>query len=118
MERGYEGTVVKELTIDDFDHLPVLKDKKCSLVLIHAKWCPHCQQLRPIWIQLAKLATYFNIYAIDSAKERLVRDLSESGLNIHGFPSIWLYKQGRPVREYIGVRDLNSLLKFTMENCG
>lgn len=113
---SYEGGFVQELTRKDFDP-PYLKNKECALVLIYLPECPHCQALEPIWNKLGMKATFFKVYAVSAHNKDLIKTLVNKGVPIDGYPTILLYKYGRMVEEYLGKKDINSMMNYILKNC-
>ena len=113
---SYVDSFVKELTIKDFDP-PYLKDKSCSILLIYLPGCPHCEKLKPTWKLLGMKAAFFKVYALSAHEEEAIETLSEKGVVIEGFPTIFLFKEGKLVEEYVGNRDINSLMTYILNNC-
>jgi thiol-disulfide isomerase/thioredoxin len=104
----------------------VEKSKKYSPVLwfveFYAPWCPHCKQLAPIYSKLAsrfsstndnavseyKYLTFANIPCPDNAE---ICDAQKIG----GYPTLYLFKDGVFVEEYLEAYDETSLSKYLSE---
>lgn len=112
---------VKELKGSDFDQVSTwkLKDGKCSIVLFYAPWCPHCKLLKETWAELGRMASYFNVYAMNCEKQNgHVQKIKADRENIiNGYPSIVIYQNGNPIELYQGGRDVGSLIRRTMSAC-
>jgi protein disulfide-isomerase A1 len=95
----------------------VLDNDKFVLLEVYAPWCGHCQQLEPIYKELAeKTASLENlvIAKIDATTNE------HSSLNIEGFPTILMFKPGQknePVT-YEGDRTLDDLIQFLEKETG
>ena len=112
-----------ELKPKDFDEYATwrLKTHKCSIVLFYCAWCPHCQNLKDVWIKLGNIAAFFNVCAFNCEKYKLhiskIReDMPEM---IRGYPTIIIYEKGEPVEQHIdeSQRDVNSLIKVCLRAC-
>jgi thiol-disulfide isomerase/thioredoxin len=112
---------VKELTPRDFDQIATWKllNKKCSIVLFYANWCPHCKALIGVWEDLAKKAAFMEVVAFDCANHeahmgKIKEDMPEL---VKGYPTIMFYSEGSPTEQYKGERDIKNLLKACMSSC-
>jgi len=122
MSDWFENTSVKLITSADFDDLTPweLREKRCAFVLFFADWCGHCMNLKPEYIKFADAAQFIKIYALDSDKnETLLEKFNspKSPVKISGFPTIWLYSNGKPYKQYNGDRSWQDLLKQAMKLC-
>ena len=61
---------VVQLTPNDFDEIESwkLKNKSCNFIMFYVEWCKHCQLTKPVWNELAKIATFIQISAFDCDK--------------------------------------------------
>ena len=108
----YNSKYVKELTEDNFDGDNLI-NKECSIVMFYCSWCMHCQNLKGIWENLGKIATYFNVYAFNCTDGKL----SEKRIyKINSFPTIIIYIGSKP-HIYEGERTLKSFVQETMNVC-
>lgn len=122
---GFFSSAVKELTSKDFDPVATWKlapNKKlgnCAIVMYYAPWCPHCQETKSVWNELASVAKFFNVYAVDSQKQAAHIDKINQDMPnlIKGFPTIIIYKKGEPVETYRGERNIKDLLHKIMKAC-
>lgn len=122
MADWFDGTLVKLLSGADFDDREPwkMRDKRCGFVLFFADWCGHCQNLKPEYIKFADIAQFMRVYAIDTEKEEnLMEKLSNkaSPVQIQGFPTVWIYSDGKPLKEYNGARTWQGLLKEAKDVC-
>jgi thioredoxin-like negative regulator of GroEL len=67
----------------------------------------------PIWNKAANIAMFFDICRIDTKEHP---ELS-SKMNIIGVPTVWLYRNGKPVEIYNGPREVESIIKTVMHFC-
>ena len=90
-----------------------------KLVLYHAKWCGHCQQLTQKgsepggWTQLENKREELP-FAIKVIEENNMTDEQKS--NIRGFPTIELYDGGKKIANYNGNRTAEDMIKFVKSN--
>jgi thiol-disulfide isomerase/thioredoxin len=112
---------VDELTPSDFEDISVwkLKNKKCSIVLWYAPWCPHCKALKETWEDLGKIATFINVLSFNCEKYKghLSKIQEHVPELVRGYPTIIIYKNGEPDEHYSGERTSKNLLKTCMRIC-
>ena len=88
----------------------VLKSDAPVLIDFFAHWCGHCRMMTKDWDRLArklgKLTRYVRIARIDVTKNEV------TGVNIRGYPTIYLYKKGSVPIEYQGERNVDSWMEF------
>ena len=88
------------------------------MVLFYASWCGHCHNLIPDYIKFADKAQFLHVYAIEHDSNKSFYDkLKDTPLTIEGFPTIYLFKDGKPVEEYNGERNVQSLMSKSMLFC-
>ena len=94
----------------------VIDTDKDVLVEFYAPWCGHCQQLKPVYEEVAK--------AFDDVGHIMIAKLNADkheipGVEIEGFPTIKLFKKGKkkdPI-EYEGMgRSAAEIIKFLEEH--
>ncbi len=101
------------LILNDTNVEDEIKNCDILLLLIYAPWCPHCKNLKPTYLELAKKVKEekidYKISVIDGDKNA---NFSQAH-NIKGFPTIllFLYK-GEKEYEYTGAHDVDSILKY------
>jgi thiol-disulfide isomerase/thioredoxin len=89
-------------TKKDFDKkLPV------GMIMIGAKWCGFCQQLKPIWKQLREEAKEHTIAAVDAMKNQELIHI----MGITGYPTIFIVMNNGNIKEYTGPRTVEALKK-------
>ena len=116
----FENTSVKLINGSYFeDEKPwLLRDKRCAFILFFADWCGHCKNLKPEYIKFADVTQFMRVYAVDSdANNTLLEKLRDSPVKIQGFPTIWIYHNGEPYKEYDGKRTWQELLKTAKQVC-
>ncbi|XP_014470673.1 PREDICTED: thioredoxin domain-containing protein 5 isoform X2 [Dinoponera quadriceps] len=103
---------IVSLTADSFKHGV---EKGLSFVKFFAPWCGHCKRLAPTWEQLGK--KFFGNQNVNIVKVDCTLDTSKELCNeqeVDGFPSLYLYRDGRKIFEYNGSRNLDDLYDFVM----
>ncbi|XP_017883710.1 thioredoxin domain-containing protein 5 [Ceratina calcarata] len=105
---------VLSLTGESFKHGI---EKGVSFVKFFAPWCGHCKRLAQIWKDLGKkFVTDDNVKII---KVDCTLDVSKELCNeqeVDGFPTLYLYRDGVKVSEYIGAPILDDLYEFVMNH--
>jgi thiol-disulfide isomerase/thioredoxin len=122
MTQWFNGTGVKLLNCADFQNTEPwkLKTKRCALVLFFADWCGHCQDFKPEYVKFADCAQFVRVYAVNTDKNsELMNRMNNSAapMQVKGYPTIWLYKDGQPIKEYSGARSFQGLLKAAKKLC-
>ena len=118
----FEKSSVKHLTGADFENVEpwILKDNRCSFVLFYADWCGHCQNLKPDYIKFSDIAQFIHVYAVNSdGCKNLIERINESNspFKIKGYPTIWIYCNGKPIEEYNGEKTWQKLLGKAKSVC-
>lgn len=92
-------------------------EKGLSFVKFFAPWCGHCKRLAPTWEELGK--KFFGNDNVNIVKVDCTLDVSKQLCNeqeVDGFPTLYLYHNGRKVSEYNGSRNLDDLYDFVMNH--
>lgn len=94
--------------------------------MIYAGWCPHCVTLKPEFQKLSdeirKMGEPVYIAAIQQdgkvsqSQANLGKNIKQVIPGFRGFPTLMLYKDGKPVKSYEGERTFNGMMKFIKEN--
>lgn len=114
---------VKELNPNHFTvSNPVnLKDKSnCTFVLFYMDWCKYCKFVKPEWEKMAaKITKDMGVviaqYNCETYPDHLKRIKSTL---IASYPTLIVYKDGKPYHNYDGKRTTKDLLKFVLKLCG
>ena len=95
--------------------------KPITLGLVYAKWCGHCQSLKPEWKKLKETLSKnkkFNIFELedsDANKESKLKSVGKKthggSIQVNGFPTLFKILNGK-VEYYNGERTLDALLKW------
>lgn len=116
----FSSKAIKRLTASDFDsNTPTkLKSGASGMVIYFVNWCVHCAHLSPVIETLASSMTDFTFMAMECSDnqeqvQKMNNHLKESnkGAFIQGYPTIYFYKNGKPVREYTSERTEPALKK-------
>ena len=88
-----------------------MKKGELTFVKFFAPWCGHCRTLAPKWEQLSsKFADKKNVKI---AEVNCDQNQSLCRRNkIDGYPTLILFKDGKPLQEYRGARDVTALADF------
>ena len=116
-----ESRFVTQLTPKDFSKTVPYKlvKHKCSIVLFYTDWCPHCSDTKPVWNELGEKAAFFDVCAFNCEKydDHFNKIQQANPTFVAGYPTIWIYQGGTPIKEYDGPRDVGSLIKQCMNSC-
>lgn len=103
-----------ELTDENFEK-EIQNTKKLVLVDFYSNWCPPCQLLSPILEKLKKEfeeKISFTKIDLDSAP------LTAQKFGITKIPTVILFKNGKPISQFIGLKsesEIKSWLKNLIE---
>lgn len=92
-------------------------EKGTTLVKFYAPWCGHCKRMAPTWDELAEKFignTRVKIAKVDCTLPESKELCSQQ--EVDGFPTIYIYKNGKKVIEYNGNRSLNDLFEFVSKH--
>lgn len=86
-----------------------------TFVMFYAPWCKHCKRFKPFWNQL-----YERYKDNTTMRVKVVNCVAQSHLcnrlKVNGFPTMFMYKQGKNMGEYEGGKYLNQLEEFIARN--
>lgn len=110
------NTLVQTMKRENFntDNIEGNIPRKSGVVLFYANWCPHCHSIVPLMNDLAERVHTepsmddMMVGAIDCATPE--NDNLSDDMNIQGFPTIKIYKNGKLMGDYNGPRELPFLL--------
>lgn len=105
---------VLSLTGDSFKHGI---ERGTSFIKFFAPWCGHCKRLAPTWEELGK--KFFTNDKVNIVKVDCTLDASKHLCNeqeVDGFPSLYLYRDGQKISEYVGDRNLDDLYEFVINH--
>ena len=89
----------------------MLKDCDCAVILFHADWCGFCQKFMPEFEEAAKMPTDVVFISIDAGDGKTFAHTMQK-LDIKGFPTMLLHKQGEPPKTYNGERSAQGVADF------
>ena len=91
-------------------------DNTINFVLFYANWCPHCQQIEPVWDKLTTdlhgemmEGVRVNVMKFDCAKKKHERKCSAN--DVSSYPTIKLFTKNK-TKEYEGKRDYESFEEY------
>lgn len=88
-------------------------EKDLTFVALTAAWCGHCKRLAPTWQQLAEKFVgneKVKIAKIDCSIAENRDACNEQEVN--GYPTIFIYRNGKKISEYNGNRSLDDMFDF------
>lgn len=104
-----DSQAVVKMNMVDGDFSPQMKRGDLTFVKFFAPWCGHCKTLAPTWEMLSsKYAGKLKVAEIDCTENRTLC----SRYKIEGYPTLILFKDGKPLQEYNGRRDMKSISSF------
>jgi len=105
----WDAEPVKVLVTTNFEEVAMDKTKD-AFVEFYAPWCGHCKSLAPIWDQIA--AKYEDRSDLVIAKVDATEN-EVDGVEVEGFPTLIMFKkETNEAVDYVGKRDLESIVKF------
>jgi thiol-disulfide isomerase/thioredoxin len=79
------------------------------IVLYFAPWCKFCVEFKPVWEELkGRVGDGVRFMEVDGSDHPELMKF----MNVRGFPSIVMYKDGKEISRYAGKRTLESLIEF------
>lgn len=108
-EKHNDGAVIhyEEATWD------IVISKGTHVVFLGATWCPHCVALTPTWGKLTEKVGDLQDHNVHVAKVECTENENLCGSqNVRGYPSIFVFHDGKRVDEYQGDRSLPDLERF------
>jgi len=115
-----DGILPVELNDDNFEHLTQASTGQTTgkwLVNFMSPGCYHCNQLAPIWDDLAhELGTEYKDLGIINAKVNLIENIElRKRFDINAFPTI-LYFCDRKLYRYEGARSVDAFVEFATKS--
>ncbi|KAF7992883.1 hypothetical protein HCN44_005227 [Aphidius gifuensis] len=105
---------VLTLTGESFEHGII---KGITLVKFFAPWCGHCKRLASTWEELGKkFITNDNVHIVKIDCTLQVNKQLCDEQEVEGFPTLFLYKNGKKISEYNGSRTLDDLYEFIIKH--
>ncbi|KAI8973618.1 thioredoxin-like protein [Mycotypha africana] len=116
-----ENAPVKTVVAKEFEKM-VMDPTKDVLIEVYAPWCPHCQNLAPVYQRLGEIvqeANHKDDTGIVIAKmDGTTNDIPLSaGFQVNSYPTIKLFKaETNEMIDYTGPRTLRDFGKFILEH--
>jgi len=87
------------------------------LVMFTASNCAHCKRFVPEFMTLPKRMNgiKFGLCSLDGPNRAVAIQSQQTSTQISDVPRFYLYNQGRPVAEYTGARNIQSIISFIEE---
>jgi len=120
IENYFNTKFIKELSENDFDKYAVcnLKNNKITgMLLYYAPWCGYCKKVKEPFEEVAKTASLmcdFMALNCEKQKPQYIKIRDDTPELISGFPTIIIYKDGKPYEKYNDERTTEKLLKTCM----
>jgi thioredoxin 1 len=103
-------------TNDEFEKR-VLKSEKYVLVDFWAQWCPPCRMMAPILETVAREKdAVLDVVKVDTEASADNQALAMK-YGVRGIPNMQLFKDGKVVQEYVGMRPQHAL-EHELEEAG
>jgi len=109
-------TYVQNMSNTDFNGINIsdTNSRLNGIVMYYAPWCPHCHSMVPVLNEVAdKVYENSNMSDIVVGSVDCTLDDNQvlnNNMNIMGYPTLKLYKNGEYLEDYRGPRDANALL--------
>jgi len=118
----FKNSSVKELSGSDFDDTKpyLLKDKQCTFILFYAPWCGHCQNIKLDYRNFGDMCQFIKVAALNTdVEKKFIEKLNSYNkkVKIVAFPTIWIYKDGKPLKQYDNERNLANFCAEAMKIC-
>lgn len=87
--------------------------KGLVLVDFYAEWCGPCRRLTPVLEKVAEsLQDKLNVFKLDiDASQK-----TAAALDVHSFPTLILFKNGKEIGRLIGLRDEETVKNFILNS--
>ncbi|KAL8572134.1 hypothetical protein ACOMHN_052931 [Nucella lapillus] len=81
------------------------------LVMFYAPWCGHCKSMKPAFGQAATVISQEKLGALAAVDATVEQELGEQ-YNIHGYPTLKYFKDGKFALEYSAGRSADDIIAF------
>merc|ERR1712180_47378 len=105
------GYPVEKLDDTTFEHR---LGKEYSLVKFFTPWCDYCQRLAPTFALVGSHFDKTNDVQIAEVDCKQNKTLCRR-YQIDGYPTLYLFKNGRPIEEYNGARTVKDICQYINE---
>lgn len=83
--------------------------RPAEIVLYYAPWCPHCVSFKPIWEQFERRnKNRITVKTVNCDENKSLC----SKMDVHGFPTVRMYKSNNEVVNFTGDRTVDGLEQF------
>jgi hypothetical protein len=92
-------------------------NKGLWIIMYGANWCQYTQKLTPKWLGLQSRIRAENLSRdINIAKVECTKDMDFcTSQGIDGFPTIYVYENGKKYEEYLGNHEINEMFTYVQE---
>jgi len=94
-------------------------NKGLWIIMYGAKWCKYTQKLTPKWLGLQTriraegLSRDINIAKVECSGDETLNFCKSQGID--GFPTIYVYENGKKLEEYLGNHEINEMFTYVQE---
>ena len=81
------------------------------VVDFYATWCGPCMMLEPVTEEMSERYPNINFYKVDVDEMEAIA----AKFNIYSIPTVYFFKDGKAVKNFLGYRDENSFAKIIEE---
>lgn len=99
---------VKEINKEDFEKAVSASD--VSVIDFYAEWCGPCKTLKPVLEEVSEKGVKVYSVNVDNNKELA----TEHGIS--SIPAVFIYKAGKKVDEFIGVKDDEEIMEIVKKH--
>jgi len=92
-------------------------NKGLWIIMFGANWCQYTQKLTPKWLGLQTRIRAENLSKdINIAKVECTKDMDFcTSQGIDGFPTVYVYENGKKYEEYLGNHEINEMFTYVQE---
>jgi len=92
-------------------------NKGLWIIMYGANWCKYTQKLTPKWLGLQTRVRAENLSKdINVAKVECTKDMDFcTSQGIDGFPTVYVYENGKKYEEYLGNHEVNEMFTYVQE---
>ncbi|XP_062510842.1 thioredoxin domain-containing protein 5-like [Corticium candelabrum] len=114
-ERTLQPEVIDGLAKLTAETFKASVSRRYYFIKFYAPWCGHCQRLAPTWNKLAAHFQDDGVVNIGKVDCTIDKDLCAEN-NVGGYPTLFLYQDGKVIQRYTGGRSLEELITFVNDN--
>ncbi len=120
-----ESPCVRELDAEAFDPINAWVRKHSTspnsleIIIFYVPWCGRCLEMHGVFCRAARLAAFTSFSAFNCERQcgHFEKIRAEMPDLVKIFPTVVAYKNGFPVEEFQGERNMYNLVHFAMRMC-